>query len=283
MRQWQESLVTDADNEEDRARLLQEMLALVTDGNVAEIVQSLSAEEMTTPFGADALHHWMQTDPIKATDWLAARPETTDQQTLAVADDWIATSQGMQDCIHQLPPTEWKQTFLADLGSEMSLKDPRAAIGLAQEMAPGKAQENLLQTVGCNWVETDPNAALSWVAGVSDPVLRDKLVASAVQAYALVDPAQAATWLVSEVKSGEIINDAAVNITESWAAQDPAAAAKWVAQFPQGDTRDSAVKTVLVYWLQADRSAAMDWIQSLPNGTAILAGMNSSARGNSSH
>jgi hypothetical protein len=278
-----QSLATDADNEDERARLLREMLALVTDENVAEIIQSLSPEEMSTLFGAGALHHWMQVDPVKATSWLAARPETTDQQTLAVADDWIATPQGMQDCIDQLPPTEWKQTFLADLGSEMSVKDPRAALGLAQQMTPGKAQENLLQSVACNWVETDPNAALSWVSGVSDPALRDQLVAAAVQAYALVDPAQAATWLVSEVKSGQAINDAAVNITESWAAKDPVAAANWAAQFPSGETRDSAVNTVLVYWLQADRSAAMAWIQSLPEGTAILARLNSTAQANSSH
>lgn len=282
MGEWHTSLVTDADNEEERARLLQEMLALVTDGNVAEIVQSLSAEELATPFGAGALHHWMQVDPVKATSWVATRPETTDQQTLAVADDWIATPQGMQDCIDQLPPTEWKQTFLADLGSEMSVKDPRAALGLAQQMTPGKAQENLLQSVACNWVETDPNAALNWVAGVSDPALRDKLVAAAVQGYALVDPAQAATWLVSEVKSDQIINDAAVNITESWAAIDPEAAAKWAALFPQGETRDSAVNTVLVYWLQADRGAAMAWIQTLPEGTAIVARLGSASGANSS-
>ena len=135
-----------------------------------------------------------------------------------------------------------------------------------------------MQSVACNWVETDPNAALSWAAGVSDPALRDKVVASAVQAYALVDPAQAATWVVSEVKSDQAINDAAVNITESWAARDPAAAAKWVALFPAGDTRTSAVNTLLVYWLQADRNAAMDWIQSLPERTTILAGLNSASR-----
>lgn len=281
MLQWHTSLVTDADNEDERARLLQEMLALVTDENVAQIVQSLSAEEMATPFGAGALHHWMQVDPVKATSWVATRPETTDQQTLAVADDWIAT--GMQDRIDQLPPSEWKQTFLADLGSEMSVKDPRAALVLAQQMTPGKAQENLLQSVACNWVETDPNAALSWVAGVSDPALRDKLVAAAVQAYALVDPAQAATWLVSEVKSGQVIDDAAVNITESWAAKDPAAAANWAAQFPQGEARDSAVNTVLTYWLQADRGAAIAWVQTLPEGTSILARLNSTSQVNSSH
>src|SRR5579871_2718933 len=273
MRQWHESLLADADDEDERARLLQEMLALITDGNVAEIVQSLSAEEMETPFGAGALHHWMQADPVNATNWAANRPATTDQQTLAIADDWITRQQGLQDCIAQLPDTEWKQSFLAGLGSEISGKDPHAAIQFAEQMTPGNAQENLLKSVACDWVETDPTSALDWAANVKDPALRDKLVASAVQAYALVDPAQAATWLVSEVKSHEMVDAAAVNITETWAAQDPAAAAQWVAMFPAGDTRDSAVNSVLVHWLQTDRSAALSWVQTLPEGTGILASL----------
>ncbi|HLX68769.1 MAG TPA: hypothetical protein VKV04_03990, partial [Verrucomicrobiae bacterium] len=94
MRQWQDSLMADADNEEERARLLQEMLALVTDENVAQVVQSLSVEEMNTDFGSGALHHWMQADPVNATDWLATRAGTTLQQTLSAADDWIARQQG---------------------------------------------------------------------------------------------------------------------------------------------------------------------------------------------
>ncbi len=197
MRQWHDSLIADADNEDERARLLQEMLALVTDENVAQVVQSLSVEEMNTDFGSGALHHWMQADPVNATDWLATRAGTTPQQTLSAADDWITRQQGLQDCIDQLPATEWKQSFLASLGSEKSASDPHAAIQFAEQMTPGDAQENVLRSVACDWVEKDPNAALEWVAGVQNPALRDQLVASAVQAYALVDPAQAATWLVS--------------------------------------------------------------------------------------
>ena len=223
---------------EDRALLTEEMLALVTDENVAEIVQSLSAEEMNTPFGAGALHHWMQSSPVTATDWAATRPETTPQQTLAIADDWIAGQSGVQACIDQLPATDWKQTFLSSLGSEISVKDPRAAIGFAQQMTHGNAQENLLQSVACDWIENDPTAALNWIASESDPALREKLVASAAQAYAVTDPAQAASWLVSEVGSGGVANDAAHNITETWASKDPATVADWVARFPAGDTRE---------------------------------------------
>ncbi|HLX68305.1 MAG TPA: hypothetical protein VKV04_01645, partial [Verrucomicrobiae bacterium] len=181
--------------------------------------------------------------------------------------------------IDQLPATEWKQFFLASLGSEKSASDPHAAIQFAEQMTPGDAQENVLRSVACDWVEKDPNAALEWVAGVQNPALRDQLVASAVQAYALVDPAQAATWLVSEVKNDAMANNAAANIAESWAAKDPEAAAKWVAMFPAGDSRDSAVNAVFVHWLSADPNSAVAWVQTLPEGSGILASLKNPAGG----
>ena len=269
LRQWQEAHGNGSDDPEGQDRLTQEMLSLVTDENVAEIVRSLSAEEMNTPFGAGALHHWMQADPVKATHWMASRPETTEAQTLAVADAWIGNHAGLQECLNQLPDTQWKQEFLSDLGSEMSVTDPRDAIQVAQQMKPGHAQTCSLQVVVCNWADSDPNAALAWVANVKDPSLREPLMASAVQSYALTDPAQAATWLVSEVKSPQIVDDAALNILKTWVVKDPAQAADWVAQFPGGNTKAAAVQIVAQRWQQTDRAAATAWLQNLSRGVAM--------------
>jgi hypothetical protein len=186
-----------------------------------------------------------------------------------VADAWIGNHAGLQECLDQLPDTEWKQEFLSDLGSEMSVTDPRAAIQVAQQMNPGHAQTCSLQVVVCNWADSDPNAALAWVANVKDPSLREPLIAAAVQSYALTDPAQAATWLVSEVKSPQIVDDAALNILKTWVVQDPAQAAGWVAQFPEGHTKAAAVQIVSQYWQQTDHAAAAAWIQNLSRGQAI--------------
>jgi len=263
LRQWQESQVNDPDNEAYRAQSLQEMLAMITDENVAEIIQSLSAEEMNTPFGSGVLHHWMQVDPVTASNWLASRPDTTEDQTLAVAEDWAGNRDGLRQYLNQLPDTAWKQSFLQDASSEMSLTNPVAAVQLAQQMKPGEAQTDLLRAVVCGWVSSDPNAAMNWVAGVKDPAMREQLVASAVQSYALTDPAQAATWLVQEVKSDGIVKDTALNILSTWVTTDPAAAADWAAQFPEGNIKAAAVKIVSSHWQQTDPEAATAWIQAL--------------------
>jgi hypothetical protein len=271
LHEWQESETNDPDDEEGRDQLLREMLAVLTDENVAAMVQSLSAEEMNTPFGIGALHRWMQVDPVAATNWLASRASTTEDQTLAVAEDWASHQDALQQYLEQLPDTAWKQIFLEKAGSALSLKDSLEAIKLAQQMNPGDAQTNLLRSVVCGWVSTDPKAAMDWAAGVKDPQLREQLIASAVQSYALNDPAQAATWLVSEVKSSGIVMDAALNILETWVATDPAAAANWTSLFPEGDFKIAAMKIVSRHWRQTDPAAASAWIQDFSGDSATPA------------
>jgi hypothetical protein len=264
LHEWQASIVNDPDNVAEHDRLLREMLALVTDDNVATVVQSLSAADLDTPLGIGALHHWMHLDQVQATAWLAARPETTAGQTLAVADDWVAHRAGLQEFLGQLPATAWKQNFISDLGAEMSVKDPAAAVKLAAQMDASSAQLDLFRTVACNWVATDHDAAFQWVAGITNAPLRDQLIVSSVQAYAVTDPASAVNWLVESVNSDDTVNTAALNILRTWAAQNPAQAAQWVSQFPDGNLKAAAVQIVSGYWLQTDRDAASAWVQNLP-------------------
>lgn len=268
LQQYRDSELNDPDDEDGRQRSLQEMLALVTDENVAAIIQSLSAEEMNSPFGSGALHHWMQVDAITASNWLAARPETTPDQTLTVAKDWAANPDSLNQYVQQLPDTPWKQDLLQDAGSATMLQTPNEAVKLAQQMKPGPAQTNLMVAVANGWVSQDPNAALDWINTVTDPALRERLIASAAQSYAVTDPAQAADWLVQQVNSGAIVKDAALNILNTWVSTDPAGAANWAAQFPEGPIKANAIQIVANHWQQTDPAAATAWIQNLSGPAA---------------
>jgi len=254
--------------EDDEAQSMVELQAMLTDENAAEIVQSLSASEMDTPFGMEGIRHWMNADPVQASNWIAARPDVTQDQIGAVAQGWTADGVGLKNYAAQLPDSPWKQNFLTEAISQFSARDPAVAVQLAQQMAPGNDQTSLLQSVACNWVASDPNAALDWISGVNDPSLREKLVVSAAQAYALTDPALASAWLASMVKSDELLQNAALNIAQTWAAKDPAAAASWASQFPDGDTKTAAQNIVVNYWQQTDPDSASVWLQSL-SGTFV--------------
>jgi hypothetical protein len=261
LHQWLEAEKNAA--EDDEAQSMVELQAMLTDDNAAEIIQSLSAEERDTPFGLEGIRHWMHADPVHASNWIAARPDATQDQIGAVAQGWTGDGAGLQNYAAQLPDTPWKQSFLTEAISQFSARDPSVAVQLAQQIAPGNDQTSLLQSVACNWVASDPNAALDWISGVNDPSLREKLVASAAQAYALTDPALASAWLASMVKSDALLQNAALNIAQTWAITDPAAAAGWASQFPEGDTKTAAQNIVVNYWQQTDPAAASAWLQNI--------------------
>ena len=71
-RQWSETQTGDRETQD---RLQNELLAMLTDDNAAEIIQSLSPEELDSPFGVSALFHWMKMDPVTAANWVASRPD----------------------------------------------------------------------------------------------------------------------------------------------------------------------------------------------------------------
>jgi hypothetical protein len=257
--------------EEDETQSMVDLQAMLTDTNAAEIMQSLSADELDTPFGFEGIRHWMNADPVQASNWFAARPTTTQDQTGAIAQGWAANSAGLQNYVAQLPDTTWKQSFLQEAGSQMSVKDPAVAVKLAQQMTPGNDQTSLLQSVACNWAANDPNAALDWIASVKDPSLRELLAASAAQSYALTDPALATAWLVSMAQSDAVVKDATLNIIQTWVTKDPASAANWASQLPDGDTKLAAIDTVSKYWEQTDPNAAATWILTLAEAPAASA------------
>jgi hypothetical protein len=52
---------------------------------------------------------------------------------------------------------------------------------------------------------------------------------------------------------------AAINIAQTWASQNPSAAANWASQFPRGDTKTAAAALVITYWRQLDPAVASAW------------------------
>jgi hypothetical protein len=261
LREWLEANKRGSNDKAEEA--MDALESLLTDQNAAVITRSLSPDELQTRFGMAAIGHWMNANPVQASNWIGALPDATQDETWAVAMGWTSDGAGLQTYLGQLPDTPWKQDLIQQAGSQMSATDPRTAAALAQQMTPGPDQTTLLRSVATNWIATDPDAALTWIEGIGDPSLCEQLIATAAQSYALTDPAQAAAWLATSVRSDGIAKAAALDIAQTWVTRDPAAAANWVSQFPNGDTKTAAVNIVSSYWQQTNPDAASGWIQNL--------------------
>ena len=268
LRQWAERKTGDVETEN---RLMEELLALLTDDNAAELTQTLTSGQRGTPFGLAALERWLRAEPAAAARWLAAQSETTEPQALLVARALLKNPADVRAYCDGLADGDWKQSVLKSASLELAGSDPAGAISLAWRLNTEAVRTDVLQTVTYDWITHEPRAALDWITQVNDPALREGLLAVGAKAIAATDPDLAAGWLVTAVKSEKILNDTALSIIESWAAQDPAKEAKWVALFPPQGPREAAVSLVVDRWLQSDPNAANAWLLTLPERDKVLA------------
>ena len=268
LRQWAERKTGDVETE---SRLMEELLALLTNDNAAELTQALTAEQRGTPFGLAALERWLSSEPAKAARWMAAQSETTYAQALLVARALLKNPAAVRAYCDEIPDGDWKQSVLKSASLELAESDPVGAINLAWRLNAEAVRTDALQTVTYDWITHEPRAALDWIIQVNDAALREGLLAVGAKAIAATDPDLAAGWLVTAVKSEKILNDTALSIVESWAAQNPAKAAKWVALFPPQAPREAAVNLVVDRWLQFDPNAANAWLLTLPERDKVLA------------
>ena len=93
LRQLSETGIADKDAQ-DELRI--SLLAILTDDNAAAISQSLSADELGSPFGLAALQRWLKVDANAAASWIAARPDTTDDQAWAVAHRLVEDQRALE-------------------------------------------------------------------------------------------------------------------------------------------------------------------------------------------
>jgi hypothetical protein len=268
LRQWDERKTGDVETEN---RLREELLAWLTDDNAAELTRSLTAGQRGTPFGLAALERWLKVDPANAAHWMSAQSETTEPQALLVARALLKNPADVGTYCDGLADGDWKQSVLKSASLELAGSDPVGAINLASRLNTEAVRTDVWQTVTYDWITHEPRAALDWITQINDPALREGLLAVGAKAIAATDPDLAAGWLVTAVKSEKILNETTLTVIESWAAQDPAKAAKWVALFPPQGPREAAVNLVVDRWLQSDPNAANAWILTLPERDKVLA------------
>lgn len=265
--QW---LHTKTGDTEAQEALTNELVALLTDANTADIIHALSPDEFNTPFGAKALERWLKIDANAAAHWIADRPDATEEHALIVARQLKEDPAALNVYSASLSAGTWKENVLNYAALETVPQDPAAAVTLAQQMAPGDARMNAFETIAYDWFGRDLAAATAWAKNVEDPILRERLYAVGAKAIAVNDPDLAAGWLVTAVKTDGVLNETALGVVETWADQHPAEAANWVARFSEAGPRKTAIDLLLRHWLQSDPAAANAWIQTLPERDSVL-------------
>ncbi|MCU0796784.1 MAG: hypothetical protein MUF31_12715 [Akkermansiaceae bacterium] len=173
-----------------------------------------------------------------------------------------------------------RERLLAQVIWDAFETDPDFAQECFDLLEPGSPSTlRLLSHVGLRLAEQDPAAALEWARGIDREIEKNVALGAVALVISNQDPNTAATIALDEMAAGLERNRCAVQITQRWAQQDPAAAATWIAAFPHDTARETGMRTVIDSWLRHDPAAMTRWILATndpnPWQTHLLAALES--------
>jgi hypothetical protein len=225
---------------------------------------------------SQVVRRWAETNGPAAAAWASqlshgpTSPEVLTQVALGWADSDLSATLDWAQTL----PEDNKAAVTLGLGYETARTDSVKALEVAVSLEPGRERDDLIEHAISQRATTDFAAAVRWAnESVSDPDLRQRLLAAVAVAVAGQDGASAATLAATALTPGEEQDRIAVAVVQRWVQNEPQQAAAWVAQFPDTPARETMVQNLVAFWAAQDREAAGNWLQSLPEGTLRTAGM----------
>lgn len=244
--------VEDKELEVELGRRLRDLESLLTDENCAQIVDSLSAHELQSPFGIAALRRWLAIAPVEAARSLATRADTSDDLAFLVAEKMIERPVDLLELWRQSPDSTWVQKVLQHAAGVALVFDPRAAVELSTHLAPSESRTALLGQIAAHWAKSEPEAAIAWAQSVSDPQARDSVIVAAATGFASSDPMRAVDWLAANVSDPSLRKTGVETTIAAWGAIDFDSASRWVAALTDPDLR--AIAAPVIANLQSQRN-----------------------------
>jgi len=215
------------------------LLISIADSNP---IRALELSRMWPDMGLTKLaRKWAAEDPVEMIRAVAKTNDPEVQRVMTLVGlEWMAS----------------KHT-----GSEM--------IGLAMEL-PAHLREPALTMTAYHWWKSAPAEAEAWGMRVEDPVARRKFLWALYDGRSQSAPEETAASLAG-IPDLILRDRIAAKVAESWARQNPPAAAGWAASLPEGlssETLAIAHRSAAYKWTEKSPVDSLAWFSSLPNSPA---------------
>ncbi len=212
---------------------------------------------------------WVQNDPDGALQFAAGNrgfeyvAEDVFQQ-FAGSDFNTAMSRAQA-----IPGGDLRYRALRGVLSFKADSDPRGALALAATLGEFRGNESLASAIYRQWAATDPQTAALHAAEqpeASGERWRSP-VAPVVETWARQDPLAAANWSLS-LKEPEAQTRSVAQVMRQWARDDPNAVANWIYGLETGTSRDAAVAGLAQSLVVQDPQTALNWIGTITDESA---------------
>jgi hypothetical protein len=138
-----------------------------------------------------------------------------------------------------LPPNPATRRMWHVIVDELVAANPRGTIDRIETLPAGPVHDDLLVLGAGAWARRDPDAAVSWLRGLPDGELRQRLTSSVGFEVAQMRPERAleVAEMLPVGRDRWLLFSA---IAQTWVATDSKAALAWAGRLPAGEPRDAA-------------------------------------------
>jgi RNA polymerase sigma factor (sigma-70 family) len=193
-----------------------------------------------------------------------------------IAGEWAKTDvAGAVEWMKQLPSEKLMNVVFGSLVGDWAQRDPAAAAAYALKLPEPdptarmgfngmSEKQSALETIIKEWTVRDPQATLHWIQKLPSSEQGPQLK-TALESWALMNPQDAAKFVVSNFAPGELQTSSAAQVAAVWGLNDPSTAAEWVIAFPEGPMRDQAMSGLVASWATNDVQGATTWLKLQPS------------------
>lgn len=159
---------------------------------------------------------------------------------------------------------------MAGIVSQLAKTDVSWALRLAESQPVSMARGRMVDSLADQLVSQKGDAAAREAAmNISDPSLRDSMVARLAGQSAQKDPESTAIW-VQSLPAGDTRNKAMAALIGPWADKDPAAAAAFLTKIPLSPESDDSRARLAQTIGRRDPESALPWAGSITNDQARM-------------
>ena len=152
--------------------------------------------------------------------------------------------------------------YMVGIIRALAATNPTRATELLQGLPFGTERGEALTAMIPHLLKMGSESAKQWIAGLTDPRLRDGATARLAEEMAKTDPAGAAAWLLANL--GKASTRSVDEVFGEWAKTDKAAAFSAFEKLPGGDARSRALRGIVTYEAGENPQAAAKLMDTYP-------------------
>lgn len=230
--------------------------------------QSLTNPAVRQSAIAAAIGAWAKIDPVAA---LAQAQGIPDNETRVSSfkkgwSDWFRSNPtAATSYLASTTDEALLQSVRFDFSYYSENYSPKERAALLAQIPEGKNKEDIMRTITDSQIRKGQfNQALELLNAMPDSSGRDRNVVQLGQSWAKSDLAAAAAWLKLQPDSSDR-DLATAGYVGTLANTDPAAALEMIKTIPDAKVRNGAMKNIALHWLRGDAAKAEAWMATVPS------------------